>query len=83
MEVSHELIDNKRAEKPSLVYLGILYCCTVDTNSPLKQTANRGTKMLFALVELLDFNQEQAVLVQFQAAVFTRGVLWFLRFINC
>lgn len=39
--------------------------------------------MLFALVELLDFNQEQAVLVQFQAAVFTRGVLWFLRFINC
>lgn len=39
--------------------------------------------MLFTLVELLDFSQEQAVLVQFQAAVFTHGVLWFLRFISC
>lgn len=39
--------------------------------------------MLFALVELLDLNQEQAVLVQFQAAVFTHGVLWFLKFISC
>jgi len=44
MEVLHELSGKKRAEKPGLVYLGILHCCAVDTNSSLKQITNIDTE---------------------------------------
>lgn len=76
MEVLCELNGNKKAEMPSLVYVGILHCCTVDTNSPLKQITNIHRKMLFALMELLEFSL-------FQGAVFTHRVLWLLKFISC
>lgn len=33
-----------RLEKPCCVYLGILHCFTVDTNSPLKQITNIDTE---------------------------------------